>query len=183
MEIFTVIAIALALAMDAFSVSIASAASYKRLHIVHGLRMALVFGVFQGVMPIIGFVMGEGFESFIEPFNHWLAFILLLVIGVKMIAESFEMREDKDIMSVKILLLLGVATSIDALGVGFTLSLVTEHIIAAVVIIGIITFLLCAAGYYIGRKMGHFFESKIEIFGGVVLIAIGCRILFQHFSQ
>jgi putative Mn2+ efflux pump MntP len=184
MEVFTIIVIAVGLAMDAFAVSVAAGAAERKLHIRHAMRMAIFFGAFQAVMPLIGWLAGEGFKDSIAAYDHWIAFWLLALVGGKMIFESFKLKGDKDNAvdptSVLVVLTLAVATSIDALAVGITLSLVTDSILFAVVMIGIITFVLSLAGIRIGMKVGHFFENKIEIFGGVILLLIGIKILAEH---
>jgi putative Mn2+ efflux pump MntP len=183
-EVLTVFGIGVGLAMDAFAVSVVCGAVFGQLHILHAVRMALFFGVFQSVMPLLGFAAGKTFEGVIGVYDHWIAFILLVAVGGKMIYEAFKIEEVEskpaDPSSLVTLLVLSLATSIDALAVGVTLSLVTHSIAGAVIIIGVITFVLSYAGYCIGKRFGHFFENKIEILGGLILIAIGCKILIQH---
>ncbi|MCK5001275.1 MAG: manganese efflux pump [Anaerohalosphaera sp.] len=185
MNIITVVVIAVGLAMDAFAVSVAAGAAQKQLKVQHALRMAFFFGAFQSIMPLLGWLAGLSFKDAIEPFDHWVAFGLLVVIGGKMIYESFKLKDSQDGSTVdpariSVVLILAVATSIDALAVGFTLSLVTEHVAVAVIVIGIITFALSYLGCWLGGKVGHLFENKIEAIGGVILIAIGIKILVQH---
>jgi len=183
MELITIIIIAIGLAMDAFVVSIVSGGAYKQLHVRHALRMAIFFGVFQAFMPLIGSLAGLSLKQCIQDFDHWVAFALLAAVGGKMIYESFKIKpveENPDPSNIFVLLVLSVATSIDALAIGFTLSLITSSIIVAVTIIGLITFVLSYAGVLIGKKFGHFFENKIEAFGGIVLIGIGVKILCEH---
>lgn len=183
-EFITITGIGIGLAMDAFAVSVVCGAVFKQLHILHALRMALFFGAFQSLMPLLGFAAGKMFEGFIGIYDHWAAFVLLTLVGGKMIYEAFKIEEvekkPSDPSSLIALLVLSLATSIDALAVGFTLSLVTRFIIAAVLLIGVITFGLSYVGYAIGKRVGHFFENKIEIFGGVILILIGLKILLGH---
>ena len=183
MHLFTIIVVAVGLASDAFVVSIVSGSAYKQLHVKHALRMALFFGGFQALMPLIGFMAGLSVKDYIEVYDHWIAFGLLAAVGAKMIYESFKIKsiEEKfDPSNIFILLILSVATSIDALAIGITLSLLTSSIIAAVIIIGLITFVLSYLGVYIGKRFGHFFENKIEAVGGIILIGIGVKILFEH---
>jgi putative Mn2+ efflux pump MntP len=183
MELLTIIFIALGLAMDALAVSVVTGSVYKKLKVSHAVRMAFFFGAFQAVMPLIGSLAALSFKNAIEGFDHWVAFGLLTVIGVKMIYESFHIQkvEDRpDPASLAVVLTLAVATSIDALAVGITLSLITSYILLAVVIIGVVTLVLSYIGCALGRKIGHFFENKIEIAGGLILIAIGIKILIQH---
>lgn len=182
-ELITIIVIAVALAMDAFAVSIVSGAAYRQLQIRHALRIALFFGGFQAVMPLIGSLAGLTLKDRIAGYDHWIAAVLLTAVGGKMIYESFKIKEAEkkfDPTSLITLLVLAVATSIDALAVGITLSLITTSIILAVIIIGLVTFILSYLGVVIGKRFGHFFETKIEILGGIILIAIAAKILLQH---
>jgi putative Mn2+ efflux pump MntP len=183
MELLTIIFIALALAMDAFAVSIVDGSAYKRLHVKHAFRIAFLFGLFQALMPLIGALAGLKVKKYIVEYDHWIAFTLLAAVGGKMIYESFKLKPEKtDIApaNIAVLLVLSVATSIDALAVGITLPFLAASLFTAVTIIGIVTFGLSYIGVYIGQKFGHFFESKIEIIGGIVLITIGIKILLEH---
>ena len=183
MEILTIFPIAIALAMDAFAISIISGSIYKKLGIKHALKLASFFGGFQAFMPLLGFCAAVTTKKYIQNFDHWIAFIILITIGIKMIYESFKIKvENKnfDITSTGLLLILSVATSIDALAVGMTLPLITEFVFYPALVIGIVTFILSYLGVYIGKRFGHFFESKIEAVGGIVLIFIGLKILLQH---
>ena len=183
MELITIIVIAVGLAMDAFVVSIVSGGAYRQLHVKHALRMALFFGAFQAFMPLIGSLAGLSVKDYITDYDHWITFALLAAVGSKMIYESFKIKsveENLDPSNVFVLLVLSVATSIDALAIGITLSLITSSIIVAVTIIGLITFALSYAGVLIGKRFGHFFENRIEALGGFVLIGIGVKILFEH---
>lgn len=182
-ELITIMLIAVGLAMDAFAVSIVSGAAYRQLKIRHALRMALFFGGFQAVMPLIGSLAGLTLKNHIAEYDHWIAFALLTAVGGKMIYESFKIKEAEkklDPTSLITLVALAVATSIDALAVGITLSLITKSIILAVTIIGVVTFVLSYIGVAIGKRFGHFFESKIETLGGIMLITIAVKILLQH---
>ena len=147
--------------------------------------MALFFGGFQALMPLLGSLAGLGLRDYIAAYDHWIAFGLLGFIGGKMIYEAFKMEaaeKNLDPSNLLILLTLSVATSIDALAVGFTLSLLVSSLAVAVAGIGLITFGLSYAGVAIGKRFGHFFESKIEILGGIILIGIGLKILIEHLS-
>ena len=183
-EIVIISGIGVGLAMDAFAVSVASGSVFKELHIRHALRMAFFFGAFQAVMPLLGYAAGNTFAEHIVSFDHWIAFGLLVLIGGKMIYEAFKIEEvekkPQNPSNLVVLVALSIATSIDALAVGVTLSVVTHHIYTSVILIGVITFALSYVGYEIGKKMGHFFENKIEILGGLILIAIGVKILISH---
>lgn len=184
MNTVTILFIAFGLAMDAFAVSITSGFTIKYLRINHALRLAAFFGLFQAIMPVIGWLAGFSLRDFISGIDHWIAFGLLSIIGLKMIFESTKMNPKKKIdpLNIYVLLLLSVATSIDALAVGLTLSVLNISIINPAVIIGIITFLLSLIGVYIGERFGHFFENKIEVVGGLILIGIGIKILVEHLS-
>ena len=182
-ELLAVIAIAVGLAMDTFAVSIVTGAAYKQLHIRHTLRMAGFFGGFQAFMPVVGYLAGLSVRQYVSNFDHWIAFGILAAVGLKMIYESFKIKEERKTPNpenLAVVLVLAVATSIDALAVGITLSLVTHAIVLAVIIIGVVTFGLSFAGVYIGKKFGHFFESGIEAIGGLVLIGLGIKIVLQH---
>jgi len=183
MELITIIVIAVGLAMDAFVISIVSGGAYRQLHVKHALRMAIFFGAFQAFMPLIGSLVGLSLKDYISDYDHWVAFALLAAVGGKMIYESFKIKsveENLDPSNIFVLLVLSVATSIDALAIGITLSLITSSIIAAVTIIGLITFGLSYAGVLIGKRFRHFFENKLEAFGGFILIGIGIKIMCEH---
>ncbi len=183
MELWLIIVIAVGLSMDAFAVAITSGFAARVLRIRYAFRIALFFGLFQALMPVIGWLAGYGMKEWIEDFDHWIAFGLLGFIGGRMIYESFQTKiEDRPCEPVNIyrLLVLSVATSIDALAVGLSLSFLNVEIIAPSLIIGAITFTLSFAGVYIGNRLGHFFENKIELIGGIILISIGIKILIEH---
>lgn len=185
LNLLTIVFIAVGLAMDAFAVSVASGLAVTKLRARHALKIALFFGLFQALMPVLGWVLGLGFRHHIEAFDHWLAFGLLAAIGGKMIYESFRLEaaeNPRDLMSVRMLLVLSVATSIDALAVGLTLTFIKVPIVTPAVIIGIVTFALSYAGVFLGKKVGHFFEKKVEALGGLILIAIGIKILVEHLA-
>jgi putative Mn2+ efflux pump MntP len=169
--------------MDTFAVSIASGTASKQVKVAYALRMALFFGGFQLFMPLIGSFMGLALKKYIAGYDHWVAFGLLAAIGGKMIYESFKIKpagENPNLSNIFVLLILSIATSIDALAVGITLSLITSSIVTAVIIIGLITFALSYLGVFVGQKLGHFFENKIEAVGGLVLIGIGLKIVLEH---
>ncbi len=185
MKILTILFIAVGLSMDAFAVAVVTGSVYKEFKVRHALRMALSFGGFQAVMPVIGFLAGLGLKDYIEAYDHWVAFALLSFVGGKMIYESFKIdavERNRDPSNPLVLLALSFATSIDALAVGITLSLLETPILLAVTIIGLVTFGLSYAGVAIGKRFGHFFESKVEIVGGIILIAIGIKIVVEHLT-
>ena len=182
MDLVTIVFIAIALAMDAFAVSIVSGITIQRLRLKHVLRIALFFGIFQGVMPLIGWAAGHGFHDMMKDVDHWIAFGLLSFIGIKMIHESRTMEEDvcRDSCTTSNLFILAFATSIDAFGVGLSLSIIDSTIFLPAAIIAVVTFSLSFVGVYIGDVFGHMFERKIEILGGSILILIGLSILNEH---
>jgi len=180
MDFISIIFLAVGLAMDAFSVSITKGLNLK-FNIKHALIIALFFGGFQALMPVIGWFSGIQLQSVISTLAPWIAFLLLLGIGLKMIYESLFTKE-KDVhksFSIKELLILSIATSIDAFAVGVTFAILDTPIIIPIIVIGLITFILSFAGVYIGKNAGHLFENKIEILGGLILIVIGFKILLE----
>ncbi len=184
MTIIAIILIGLALSMDALAVSIATGASIRKDKLSEAFRMAGAFGIFQALMPIIGAVLGIKFKDLMSDWDHWLAFGILSAIGIKMIYEAYFIEEEEkktgDKLPFKTLLLLAIATSIDALATGFSISLIGGDILFAAGLIGVITFLICFIGVYVGEKVGHILEGKIEIAGGVILILVGLKILLGH---
>ncbi|MDP2167249.1 MAG: manganese efflux pump MntP family protein [Thermodesulfovibrionales bacterium] len=186
MDAFTILFIAVGLAMDTFAVSVASGIAVRPLRLSHVLRMAMSFGLFQAVMPIIGWSAGFGMRDFISGVDHWVAFGLLSIIGSKMIAESFSLKSKEKAAAppgIYTLLILSIATSIDALAVGLTLSFLNVPILSPALIIGAVTFLLSLAGALLGRRFGHLLESKVEAGGGLILIGIGIKILIEHLDM
>jgi putative Mn2+ efflux pump MntP len=186
LSLFTITVIAFALAMDSFAVSLSTGATMcRRMHLPNALRMAAFFGFFQALMPVAGWSVGRFAVDLIKAYDHWVAFILLVAIGGKMIFESFKLSGDEsedrsDPLNVYILLSLAFATSIDAAAIGISLSFLKVAIIQPAIIIGIITFFVSLIGTSIGCKAGDIFGKKIEIFAGLVLIAIGFKILLEH---
>lgn len=181
MDYISTFLLAVGLAMDAFSVSITRGLTLK-CDIKHALLIAVFFGGFQALMPVVGWISGMQLQSIVSTLAPWIAFILLLAIGLKMIYESLSAEEDDGniIFSYKELILLSIATSIDAFAVGVTFAFLNISILLPIIIIGIVTFILSFAGVYIGKNIGHFFENKIEIFGGLILIGIGFKILLEN---
>jgi putative Mn2+ efflux pump MntP len=180
MQLTEIILIAVALAMDAFAVSVASGITIKRLHLHHAVRIAASFGFFQAIMPVLGWFSGVKARDIIGGVDHWIAFGLLLFIGGKMIYEAFQLEEAEsktNPLEAKVLLVLSIATSIDAFAAGMSFAMLEMEIIGPVLLIGLVTFLLSLLGVWIGDRFGHFFEKKFEIAGGVMLIAIGIKIL------
>ena len=174
--------IGVALSMDAFAVSICKGLSVKRVEPKHLLTVGVYFGGFQALMPLIGFLLGFKFEKFIVSVDHWIAFVLLALIGGNMIREALSGEEEEHdaSFSLRTMLPLAVATSIDALAVGISFAFLGVDILSAAIIIGITTFVLSGVGVYVGNIFGAKYKSKAEIVGGVVLILIGLKILLEH---
>lgn len=182
MGILELFILAIGLSMDAFAVSICKGLSVQKLELKHMFIVGAYFGGFQALMPAAGYLLGSQFEHLIVSVDHWIAFFLLLIIGGNMIKESREGDVDEldDDFGLKTMLLLAVATSIDALAVGVTFAFLRVNIIAAVLFIGCITFTCSAIGVKIGNVFGVKFKSKAELAGGVILILIGTKILLEH---
>lgn len=193
MNFIALIFTAFALSMDAFAVSITKGMTIKNLKKSTALKMALTFGVFQGAMPLLGWALGISFESYIKSIDHWIAFILLGFIGFNMIKGFFDDRKeenaselefsattDVDDLSNKEIIMLVVATSIDALAVGISFAFLNVSIIPAASIICIITFLVCVVGVFVGNKVGDIFNGYAELVGGIILILIGFNIFNEH---
>jgi manganese efflux pump family protein len=178
-----IVAIAVGLSMDALAVSVANGFMIRQLRFRHAFRIAFFFGFFQFFMPIIGWAAGRYFNPFIGGFDHWIAFGLLLFTGVKMIVESRSLDpacESRSCVHFPTLLLMSVATSIDALAVGISFAVLEVGILEPVLIIGALTFVVCIAGIYVGNRIGHLFENALEIAGGVIIIGTGIKILLEH---
>ena len=178
MDLISIFLIAIGLAMDAFSVSITKGLVLKS-NVKHALIIALFFGVFQALMPFAGWISGIQLEAFVSFAAPWIAFILLSIIGIKMIYEGiFDDGDDKDSsFSLKEIFFLAIATSIDAFLVGVTFAFLKTPIVEPILIVGAVTFILSFIGFYIGKGAGHLFEHKIEVLGGAILIGIGVKIL------
>ncbi|KON26945.1 hypothetical protein AC481_06185 [miscellaneous Crenarchaeota group archaeon SMTZ-80] len=177
-----ILLIAFGLAMDSFSVSIVNGLTNKFFKFTDALKIGAFFGLFQAIMLVFGWIAGTNVIDFIAGFDHWIAFGLLSFIGCRMIYESIK-KESKKILSplnISVLLMLSIATSIDALAVGLSLSFLKVSIVVPVIITGIITFLLSFLGVYLGNRFGRFFKNKIGVLGGLILIIIGLRILIEH---
>jgi putative Mn2+ efflux pump MntP len=183
--IFELLLISIGLAMDAFAVSLCKGLRMKTINYRQGCIIALTFGFFQALMPLLGWTLGVQFEQYITSVDHWIAFALLLGIGGKMIWDA--LHEDgscpipeNDTIKVKELFLLGIATSIDALAVGITLAFLKVDIFLSITLIGLITFAISFFGIVLGHRFGTRFQGKAEWIGGIVLIFIGTKILFSH---
>lgn len=199
MNIVSIIFTAIALAMDAFAVSITKGMTLKSLSKGIAIKIALFFGVFQAAMPLIGWILGIGFQDHIKAIDHWVALILLSILGGKMIYEFYKGRKeekdevndaeievittlesDKDELSNKELTTLAIATSIDALAVGISFAFLDVNIILSSLIIGVITFIICFIGVIAGKKIGGLFKDYAELIGGIILIIIGINIFNEH---
>lgn len=184
MSLLELFILALALSMDAFAVSICKGLSMPKLNKKHAVIIGLYFGFFQGFMPVIGYFLGFYFRDAIVSFDHWVAFILLSVIGINMIKEAVTTCPCEDELNasvdMKTMLVLAIATSIDALAVGITFSFLQVKLAYAVSFIGITTFVLSIAGVKVGNVFGIKYKNKAELAGGVVLILIGIKILIDH---
>ena len=182
MGIIEVLLIAVGVSMDAFAVSIAKGISAHRVGWRHALLAGVWFGGFQALMPCIGYFLGLGFAAFIGQWDHWVAWLLLTLIGANMVKESFSKDEDEvpGGWGFWHMLTLAVATSIDALAVGVSFAFLEMSIWMPIIIIGLTTMMFSSAGVLLGKKVGERFKSKAELVGGLVLIAIGIKILWEH---
>ncbi len=179
--------IAVGLSMDAFAVAICKGLNMRKINYRHSVIIALFFGLFQAIMPLIGWVLGKQFERYITSVDHWIAFVLLAFIGGKMLWEALHGEEQQksactSILDLKELLVLAVATSIDALAIGITFAFLKVSILPAASLIGVTTFLIAFFGVVIGNRFGNRFGNKAEIAGGVILILIGLKILLEHLN-
>ncbi len=200
MDILSIVLIAIGLSMDAFAVSVTNGIIIKDLKISHALKIAMYFGVFQALMPLAGWLAGFQFRDYIISVDHWIAFGLLAFIGGKMIREAFDQVDEEaetvegmcevavstqgtafeNPLRMGRLLVLAVATSIDALAVGISFAFLSVSIVWSAAVIGLITFAICFAGVYMGNKFGGLLKKKAEIVGGLILIFIGLKILLEH---
>ena len=194
MDLLTLLLLAVGLSMDAFAVSICKGLAMKKFTLKHMIIVGAWFGGFQGLMPMTGYLLGIQFSRFINSVAPWIAFALLALIGINMIRESFSKEEDEetDALGFKTMLLMAIATSIDALAVGITFACVPVNIIEAtalintviaVIIIGITTFILSMIGVKVGNIFGTKYKNKAEFAGGVILILLGIKIIVEHFVK
>lgn len=179
MNLIELVLIAVGLSMDAFAVSICKGLSIKKVTIRDALVVALFFGGFQALMPIIGYYIGTNFQGFVESFSYLIAAALVILLGLKMIKESREEKESNSDLGLKTLIVLSLATSIDALAIGISFSLMNVDLVPSVTVIGLITFMLSYIGVKSGSFLGDRFQSKAEIFGGIILILIGIKIFLE----
>ena len=177
-----ILLISIGLAMDAFAVSICKGLSLKTMSWKKAIIVGLYFGFFQALMPLIGYFLGATFESVVTKVDHWIAFILLGIIGINMLKEAFGNDEENqnDKVDFKTMIMLAIATSIDALAVGITFAFLKVNMVIATIMIGIVTFGICVIGVKIGNKFGDKYERKAEVVGGLILIFMGIKILLEH---
>lgn len=177
--------IGIGLSMDAFAVAVCKGLNMRKVNKVHCLIIALFFGGFQALMPLIGWALGMQFEQYITSVDHWIAFILLAFLGGKMIVEALkedeeEINKTESRLNIRELFVLAVATSIDALAVGITFAFLDVDILPAITIIGCTTFVLSVIGVFIGNIFGSRYKSKAELAGGIILVLLGVKILLEH---
>ncbi len=176
--------IGIGLAMDACAVSIGKGLSLRKVHLRHILSVGVWFGGFQALMPIIGYLLGRSFTEYVESIDHWIAFGLLLLIGINMIREALGDEEEShnSDFGLRTMLIMAIATSIDALAVGISIAFMSVDIMVAAAIIGIVTMAISSLGILLGAKIGAKIGSKAGILGGLILIAIGTNILIEHLA-
>lgn len=184
MGVIELLLLSVGLAMDAFAVAICKGISMKKMNWKKAIIIGIYFGGFQALMPTIGYFLGTFFQNLITSIDHWIAFILLGIIGGEMIKESFEEDSENrnDDVSIKTMLVLSIATSIDALAIGITFAFLKVNLPLAVSLIGIITFILAIVGTKIGNRFGDKYESKAELTGGIILVLLGIKILLEHMN-
>ncbi len=185
MDILTILILAIGLSMDSFAVSIGCGLAEQKISFRHAATISFSLAFFQGVLPVAGWFMGTEVKEYVENFDHWIAFLLLLFLGGKMIVESFMDDDDqtlqRDLYSWKHIITLSIATSIDALVVGFSYALASSRsIFGGALIIGAVTFFFAMLGIRIGKDVGCAFGAKVEFLGGIILVGIGINILMQH---
>lgn len=182
MGLLEIFLIGVGLAMDAFAVSICKGLSMKKMSWKSALIIALYFGIFQAFMPVIGYFLGSTFESFVTNIDHWIAFVLLSLIGGNMIKEAFDSEDEKnnDKVDFKTMIVLAIATSIDALAIGITFAFFEVNLLLSIFIIGITTFIISIVGVKIGNKFGDKYQNKAEFTGGLILVLLGIKILLEH---
>ena len=183
MSIIEIALIGVGLAMDAFAVSICKGLAMRRMNYKKAIIIAAFFGVFQALMPALGYVLGTTFANKIAAIDHWIAFILLALIGANMIKEALSSDDDEcqdDSLRLGDLIMLSIATSIDALAVGITFAFFNVSLLLSVSMIGIITFIICVIGVKVGNVFGEKYKSKAELAGGLILIVMGAKIIIDH---
>lgn len=184
MNLIEILVIGIGLSMDAFAVAVCKGLSLKKINLKQALIVGVYFGGFQALMPFLGYVLGKGFQEQIQSIDHWIAFILLAIIGGSMIKESLEKDDEEpdSSLSFKTMVVLAIATSIDALAVGVTFAFLQVEIFSAIAIIGVTTLILSMVGVKIGNVFGLKYKSKAEFIGGGILILMGIKILLEHLN-
>ena len=182
MDNISILLIGIGLAMDCLAVSISSAATIKDIKLSDGVRVGIFFGGFQGGMAFLGWLGASSFSSLVESMDHWIAFFLLAIIGLKMIKEGLEEEGSSGMnhRNLKVLLILSIATSIDSLAIGVSFAFLGTSIILPVIMIGIVSFVFAFAGTFVGQKAGEKLEGRMEVIGGIILIGLGVKILLEH---
>lgn len=182
MGVFEIILLGLGLSFDTFAVSVSAGLLKNTIKFWQGVRIAIILAFFQALMPLLGWFGGSQVAEYISHIDHWIAFGLLSAVGLKMIIESFKADEDKKTnpLLFKVQILMGIATSIDALAVGVSLAFIEAKIVLSIIIIGIVTFLAAMVGMIIGKCVNCRFGKRVEIIGGLILIGIGIKILVEH---
>ncbi|MDF2484146.1 MAG: hypothetical protein K0R46_314 [Herbinix sp.] len=187
MDLLTLILLALGLSADAFAVAVTNGMCSDKVTKRHAVMTAFTFGFFQALMPVLGFILGKTFYDVICRYQHWVALLLLGAIGVNMLADTYKEWKSKEtactnrnIFNAKNLVMQGIATSIDALAAGVSIAVLNINILSAALLIGLITFVLCIIGVYIGKKFGSLLELRAKLIGGIVLILIGLKIFVEN---
>lgn len=186
MKLIEIFLIGVGLSMDAFAVAVCKGLNMKKINYLHTIIIALFFGAFQAIMPLLGWFLGKQFEAYITSIDHWIAFILLGIIGGKMVYEAITEKEEEAVadteekLDIKELFLLAVATSIDALAVGITFAFLKVDITFSICVIGTTTFVLSCVGVAIGNIFGAKYQARAELAGGIILVLIGLKILLEH---
>lgn len=189
MDLLTLVLLALGLSADAFAVAITNGMCSNRVTKGHAIATAFAFGFFQALMPVLGFTLGRTFSDFVCRYQHWIALLLLGAIAINMLTDTFKewksagtvsMCTTRNIFSVKNLLMQAIATSIDALAAGVSIAVLNINIVSAALLIGLITFILCMAGVYIGKKFGSLLGLRAKLIGGLVLLTIGLKIFIEN---
>lgn len=184
MNYYTLILIGLSLSLDTFAVSVSAGLCNKNIRFLPAVRLAAILAIFQGTMPLIGWMGGSQFLKNIEGYDHWIAFVLFSAIGIKMVIEAFNSSDSRKInpFNFKIVIGIAIATSIDALVVGLSMAFISVNILLAIVIIGIITFFAAMIGMLLGKNVTGRFGRKVEALGGIILIGIGVKVLAEHLA-
>lgn len=182
MTLLSIIILAIGLCMDSFAVSLTSGTLMQPFTLRRACKFALILALFQGLMPVVGWLLGIGFRELIESIDHWIALGLLLYLGGRMIIEAIRNEEQErfDPCCTRTAMTMGLATSIDAMAVGISLTFLHVNIVQSAIIIGITTFIFSMAGLYIGKKVGSYLKKGAEIIGGIILILIGVKICIEH---